>query len=354
MTKAITLLTLLALLLVVEHADATKPAGKLVYSRSGNLYVANITAQGGLQPGTVPRRILHLPQRSEVTAASVSADGSLIVLCVTTTLSTDSQGGKIVDTSLWAVAERVGAQPRRLGPGAEPSFAPTGKQFVYEQEDIAHDERVCIWDLATGKKRVFRPHAHTPRWSADGKEISLIDDSKQAADESDSPMVMAIDAATGKQIRYRNEVINVQSPLISPNGRYIAYKPHMSRPKLPGEIADRKTGDEIALPHEGGSILDWSADSRWLLWTRLLIDPHNSGSYLWEEVWATTPDGSRSCRFGAGATGRFAPDGRHVLYLRTTADEDQKPLGLYLADMQGYHRKLQVECDSLLMVWKAR
>jgi hypothetical protein len=337
-------------LLAVTLCDAAAKqlAGKLIYCRNGSLYGVPITATGNPVPGARPFRITRLPAKCELDSLTVSADGSLIVF----EIRSEPDGSGDQQVALWGVDARPGAQPHRLGPGSEPRFAPFGKLLAYTGVDINGEDRwhdsVCIRDLQTGKIRVLRPQSHTPRWSSDGKEIALIDESKNDF----TATVMVVDAATGKRVLYKNDVINVHTPLLSPNGRYIAYNPHMSRPKLPGAIADRKTGDEAVLPYAGEPVLDWSPDSRWLLWSRDIIAPHNDGAVMWSEIWSTTADGKHSHRFGTGSSGCFAPDGKHILYVRTTAEEDAKPLGLYVSDLRNHRHRLLENCDDVFVVWK--
>ena len=248
-----------------------------------------------------------------------------------------------LDCSLWAIENRTGAQPHRIGGGTNPAFAAWGKQLAFSDDDS-----IYLLDFATGKKRLFRAKAHSLNWSSDGLEMGFIEESKDPPNGS----LMVVDTATGQQIRFRQEVFNTAHVLLSPNGRFVAYNPHLSRPKLPGIIVDRKCGKGFALPHAGSPVLDWSADSHILLWTRYIISPQNEGVSLWEEIWTTTADGKQSHKIGAGTNACFAPDGRHVLYLRTQADSDAERLGLYVSDLQGRKHRLLRNCDDVFIVWK--
>jgi Tol biopolymer transport system component len=336
-------LTVSLLCLFVEAARAEVPAGKLAYIRDGNLYTIETAASGKPIPGKRPQKLTALHRKGIPTALAWSSDGRLIAL------SMESRPGGT--SSLYIVAAKARATLRYLAEGDAPAFAPQGHLLAYTEAMNGGDrwtDRVCLTDLDTHKTRVLREKAHTPCWSADGRRIALIDESKNEF----TAIVAVVDAATGRHVAFRQEAINAESPLLSPNGRYLAYNPHMSRPPLEAAIADLKIGDTVGVSKPGEPVLDWSPDSQWLLWTRCIIDPQNDGSCLWSEVWATTPHGTHSHKMDTGSYARFTPDGRHVLYLRQRPRPNAQPIGLYVADLRGRHRQLVLkDVHEVFAVW---
>jgi Tol biopolymer transport system component len=297
----------------------------LAYTQSGWLYIVEIENTGELRKGSQPQKICRLPSHEVSGTMNWSMDGKYIAFSI----YVPYEGGQ-----LWVVEAKPGATPRKLGEGTEPAFAPTGHLLAYN-----YDGSVRIMDLDTNNSRTLREKSYSPHWSADGKEIALIDES-EADNYGVTVIVAVVDAETGQHVSFRSEATQANTPLPSPDGRYIAFSPHLSRPKLSGIIANRQTGEELSLPHAGEPVLDWSSDSKWLLWTRWNIDPENDGAYLWREVWVTSPDGKNSRKIGDGYPARFAPDGKHVLYLR---GRQQRPTDLYVADLQGNRQKLLLQ-----------
>ena len=310
---------------------------RIAYTSNGWLYTVEIESTGDLRKGSQPQKICHLPGGEVFGSLAYSADGKYIAFSI-------FHKGDLypfTSASLWVVEAQPGATPYEISLGIEPSFAPAGHLLAY-----TYNQTVCIFDIDASSFidansfRALRENSCNPNWTADGKEIALIEESK-SKDFVD--IVMVVDAETGQHVLFRKEVFNIGSaPLPSPDGRYIAFSPHLSRPKLKGIIVNRETKKEFALPYKGEPVLDWSSDSKWLLWTRWIIDPENDGAYLWLEVWITSFDGKYSNKIGNGHSALFTPDGMYVVYLHGRGKRGEKPTDLYISDMQGKKKKLLI------------
>lgn len=246
-----------------------------------------------------------------------------------------------------------GAHPARIAGGSDPAFAPTGHLLAYAYNVDTNgnwNPEVRLLDADTGKSRLLRARAADPHWSRDGRKIALVDVSPKDFDA----LVEVVDAQTGQRVLWKQQTIGPSNPLLSPNGRYIAYSPHMSRPKPPGVVADMQTGSSAVLPHEGSPVLDWSPDSSLLLWTRLIIAPQNDGVWLWTEVWMSQPNATGARKLDDGGAARFTPDGKHVLYIRARTPSLTLEGDLCSTDLHGRNRRVLAHgVSGAIAVWRS-
>lgn len=238
--------------------------------------------------------------------------------------------------AIWLVYPGLGERPRKVALGREPSFSPDGKQMAFTSVpggdamgNSGSDCSVSVLDIATGKTRVLRRRAETPFWSHNGREIAAVD--YNVIDGYEMGVVI-LDPKTGRVTGNAVRRGIPVDPIISPSGRYLAYHLHLSRPLTGHSILDRKTGRELTdrfqrsfLPngYEPGLLLQWSPSEKLLLWAfRVpMPDPDDNGSWRREEVWVTSLIGRGKHKIGSGgryAEAAFAPDAKHVLWLKPT------------------------------------
>lgn len=321
-------LSLCALLsLITQSAEART----LAYVRENQIYTQEISDTGELRSGSRPRLLYISPKAWEISEIAITRDGKHVAV----SLYHNREGR----SDLWLLSTQAGGKPIQVGAGRDPAFAPNGRELGYtrasQKEGIWDD--AMIFDLVSRHTRLLRKSAEQPRWSADGKEIMLLARTPDA-----SKTLLIVDAATGKKVHFKKAGgITLDDPVLSPNGRFIAHDLHLSRPKLNAVILHRNTGREFATPHVGEPVQDWSPDSRWLLWTRWIVDPENDGSYLRLELWLTASNGLRSHRVAPAAywEARFTPDGKHILYLRPSDGRRGETRNLTLTDLNGKRRK---------------
>jgi Tol biopolymer transport system component len=259
------------------------------------------------------------------------------------------------------VEVKQNTKPRKVAMGADPSFSPDGKYLAFTYipgGDVLvsdHAYKVCILNLSTNQIRTLRENAREPFWSSDGREIALIDTSPQDFNAS----TLIVDAQTGK-IRFQTDkMVNPTTPLLSPNGRYLAVHPHMSRPLTGHIIIDRQTGklldyDFYPKGYAPGPLNAWSSDGKWLLWTVRIPDPKNDGSWLQEEIWLISIDAKVKRKISVGTIGDFSPDGKHVLWLRPShkTKRRQSTYDLMWSPLQGLKKVRLVSQVNAFAIFK--
>lgn len=338
--------SLIAVAVLLGFAGAACPRAALASARVAyvcrrTVFVRDIRPDGMPLAGSRAVRVCRVPGRDKVGSIAISRDGRQIAVSTYWFNNRSGTGG----CDLWLVPAAEHAAMRHLGKGGAPAFSPDGKYLAYETQGARWEQNVRVIDLARRTSRQLWAKGSSPCWSGDGREIALIDESSREF----VAYVLVVDAKTAK-VAFRRQGANAESPFLSPDGRYVAFNPHLSRPKLSPEIVNRVTGVSAA-PNTGGvgePVLGWSPDSRWLLWTRWQVNPNNDGCYLWIEVWASDASGRASRRICLGGPARFAPDSRHVLAVRCTKRDPDPPGDLIAVDLRG--KRLGIVAENVLVV----
>lgn len=311
-----------AIALVLSAPVSARQAPRLAYVAGGWLWTRPITASGTFVRGTRPIRVCRIWKsvNGESTAIMWAQNGRSLVL----SHQADEQYG------IWLVSNHAGAHPVKLAAGLDPTVSPDGRTVAFTRPPTARPidwemSDVVLLDLATRRTRVFRHNACEPLWSADGRLIVLLDGTNWP---KDGYRIVVAEVKSSKEIWSRGSSILYSEPRLSPDGYNVAVSNMLSRPKAADEIIDRRTGLDIAsrYPEPIGFIapvlIRWSRDGHWLLWLWRAPDPENDGSWLWQALGLTDRTGRISRNLGpvtwsdSGMTADFAPDGRHLLWIR--------------------------------------
>jgi len=245
----------------------------------------------------------------------------------------------------------------------DPQISPDGRTIAYvrKSNDIMTDKaRPTIWlvDVATAQQRPLLAGAgsyFSPRWSPDGTRLAYV------AAEGGGPQLYVRWMGSGESARITGLPDGPDSMAWSPDGRRIAYSMFVpdEGPKL-GKAPDKPEGAKWADPlqvidmvtyradgagylkpgyeqifwvpadggaptqltfgatHAGGGQIDWTPDSRAILFSANLgkdweREPVNS------EVYRVSIDGGAPValtgRYGPDNSPAVSPDGRHVAYV---------------------------------------
>ncbi|HEX6660482.1 MAG TPA: S9 family peptidase [Sphingomicrobium sp.] len=245
----------------------------------------------------------------------------------------------------------------------DPQISPDGRTIAYvrKSNDIMTDKaRPTIWlvDVASGQQRPLLAGSgsyYSPRWSADGSKLAYV------ASEGGSPQLYVRWMASGESARITGLPDGPDSMAWSPDGRRIAYsmfvpdegmklgkapdKPEGAKWADPLQVIDMvtyradgagylKPGYEqifwvpadggaptqltFGATHAGGGQIDWTPDSRSILFSANLSkdwerEPLNS------EVFRVSIDGGApvalTSRYGPDNAPAVSPDGRHIAYV---------------------------------------
>jgi hypothetical protein len=301
---------------IVSVADQASAGPRLVYVKGGALWSVPLQANGQLARGARATKLpgLEKLKHDEGVELLASPDGRRLAL----TREAD-EASSVVLIDLTAAGRGLVEQLA----GEEPAFSPDGLQIAYD--GVADGKRgVVILTLATGETRLLRAGVQSPFWADDRIAVCGTD--------SEAP-VLVLDAKTGKQMYYLGPAVNPLPPTLSPNGRYLAFDFHLSRPVVGDTLVDvtvppSANGDVTPLNpplprgYAAQKVAAWSRDSREVLWAYLVTDPENDGDWLREDLWVAAPGSSKARLLARGrkdtryTEARFTPDQKHVLWFQ--------------------------------------
>jgi len=188
----------------------------LAFAKHGWLYVAQITPSGRLVRGD-PVRVARLPRPGETPQLSWSPDGGSILVSG--------------EREVWLVDARQGSLPRKVTDGSDAGFSPDGRRLVFADASGG----VSVLDLATGRVTLLRAKAQQPVWAGD--RVAVVDASSPT---EFSASVLVLEADGGKVRFTAPAMVNPIRLVLSPDGRYLAFEPHLSRPLSGSVIFDAR------------------------------------------------------------------------------------------------------------------
>jgi hypothetical protein len=330
-------------LLVCGSAPGTPGGPRLVYVKGSALWSVPLQSDGRLAHGARAAKLLELEKLKSDESAEVSAspDGRWLAL---------TRGA--VSGFLLVDLTAAGTRPVQKVAGDEPAFSPDGTQVAYDGS--AEGKRgLVIMTLVTGETRLLRAGVESPFWGGD--HIAVF-----GGIAKDGPVApfLVLDAKTGKSAyATRQSMLSPDHPVLSPNGRYLAFEFHLSRPVVGDTLVDITVppgphGEVVSLdpplpqrrstrlrnglaghrisPPEGKDdygngpekVVAWSRDSRQVLWVYLVPDPENDGIWDREDLWLAAVGSGRAHLVTRGrwdaihTEAQFTPDQKHVLWLQ--------------------------------------
>ncbi len=173
-------------------------------------------------------------------------------------------------------------------------------------------------DLATNRRRTLLPGGRQAFWSADGRELAVIQEDK---DYNECGLVLEL--PSGKE-RYRSRAsVSRTEPILSPDGRYFADLCDISRPKLGHTIFDRRTGNPITRSFDWpnrlpAALYGWSPNGEWTAWNWRVPHPTNDGTWLRDEVGLVSWEPGVFRWIDIGNQAIFSPDSRYLFWRRPT------------------------------------
>lgn len=310
----------------ISVADQAAVRPRLVYVKGNALWSAPLQANGRVASRARAAKLLDLGRlkRDEWVELAASPDGRWLAL---TREADDSPSSILLDLT----ATDKGRVHKLAG--GEPAFSPDGAQVAYD--GVADGSRgVIILTLATGEKRLLRPGVESPFWADD--RIAVYGGMRREG-YAVVPFLV-LDAKTGEDVyaTWRSGLAP-DPPVLSPNGRYLAFEFHLSRPVVGDTLVDITappgTHGEVAdlsppLPrgYAAQKVAAWSRDNREVVWAYLVTDPENDGSWLREDLWLAAPGSSHTRLLVHGrrnmrhTEAQFAPDQKHVLWFQRRED----------------------------------
>lgn len=191
-----------------SHPDWSADGRRLVFvSTEGGSGFATMAADGG------DRRATGISPAGPASPAFVPAH-------FRPSLSPD--GGRFAFTrggAIWT-ARLDGSEQRRLRPGIEPRFSPSGRRIAYIAVPRAGARELWLMDARTGERvRRLSKNANEIDWSPDGRRIVF------ARHTHGSNRDLFIARADGRAIRRFTETRSRDegAPVFSPDGRFIAF-----------------------------------------------------------------------------------------------------------------------------------
>lgn len=323
-----------------------RPAPRLAYVSGGWLWTRPMTASGAFVHGARPLRVCRVWKSGgdESTSVAWAQNGRCLVLSHE---SAEQYG-------IWLVPNRAGANPEKAAAGLDPSVSPDGKTLAYTRPPAARPidwpkSDVVLLDITTRKTRVLRHNACEPSWSADGRSIVLLDGANWI---KDGYRVISVEPKSARQLWSRGSSILYFNPRLSPDGRYVAISNALSRPKAGDAILNCRSGEDISGRYREPSdfiapvLIRWSRNGQWLLWLWRAPDPDNDGSWLGQVFGLTDRAGRVSRTLGpitwpdTGPPADFAPDGRHLLWIRPATRTRTGSGSLMWSPVSGHARRV--------------